>query len=123
VFLTALVLLNYFVLNQFTLSEKTALNYNLVPNAECPMLYNQGLSPCYKGTMTFMQSTYTVLAFLGMCVFAVFGGVGLIVIPFDLICEFIYRPKPIKADEFKKRQRILLPRVLKLRTQGKKLDD
>jgi LMBR1 domain-containing protein 1 len=58
-----------------------------------------------------------------MLVFSIMGGVGLIVLPYDLMNEFIFRPKPCTADEFKKRTRILLPRILKLRDQGKKLDD
>ena len=40
VFLTTLVLISYFVLNKYTLDEKTALVYGLVPNSECPQLYN-----------------------------------------------------------------------------------
>lgn len=51
------------------------------------------------------------------------GAVGLIVLPYDLLCDFIFRPKPIQPNEFKRRQRILLPRILKLRDQGKKLAD
>jgi hypothetical protein len=65
--------------------------------------------------MDFLTASYTVLVWLGMLIFSMFGGVGLIVIPFDAMCEFIYRPKPIKADEFNKRKKFLLPKILKLR--------
>lgn len=47
----------------------------------------------------------------------------MIVLPYDLLGEFIYRPKKIGNEEFQKRMKVLLPRALKLRSQGKKLDD
>lgn len=50
-----------------------------------------------------------------MWVVAVFGGVGLINMPYDLMNEFIYRPKPISPEDFNKRKKVLLPMVLKLR--------
>jgi len=45
--------------------------------------------------MNFVGATYCVLAWLGMMIFAIFGGVGLVVLPYDLLNEFIFRPKPI----------------------------
>jgi hypothetical protein len=65
--------------------------------------------------MDFMGACYCVLVWLGMMVFSIFGGVGLVVLPFDLLSEFIYRPKPIEPENFKMRTKILLPRILKLR--------
>ena len=62
------------------------------------MLYNQGNEPCYRGELDFVMASYTVLAWLGMLVFSIMGGVGLIVVPYDLLNEFIYRPKPITAE-------------------------
>ncbi len=36
---------------------------------------------------------------IGWTLLSVFGGVGLIALPYDLILEFIYRPKPIREEE------------------------
>ena len=81
------------------------------------------MSPCYIGKLTLIESLYAVLVFLGMLVFSLFGGIGFITLPYDLVNEFIFRPKPIQPEEFKTRSRILLPRVMKLREMGKKLDN
>ena len=70
-----------------------------------------------------MQSTYIVYCFLGMLCFVIFGGVGLVVLPFDILLEFIYRPKPINQSEFKKRTKVLLPRIVETRKAGKKIED
>ena len=58
-----------------------------------------------------------------MLIFSLSGGIGFISLPYDLFNEFIFRPKPISPKDFKKRSRILLPRVMKLREVGKKLDN
>ena len=79
--------------------------------------------PCYRGPLDFVMTTYIVLCWLGMWIVAIFGGVGLINMPFDFMNEFIYRPKPVSPEDFKKRTKVLLPIALKLRDQGKILDD
>lgn len=56
-----------------------------------------------------------------MLVFSIMGGVGFVVLPYDLIEEYIYRPKKIQADTFNQRKKILLPKIMKLRDQGKKI--
>ena len=73
--------------------------------------------------MDFITACYSVLAWLGMLMFSIFGGMGLVVLPIDLLSEFIYRPKPIQAAEFKKRVKVLLPIAEKLRKEGKRLDE
>ena len=55
--------------------------------------------------------------------FVVFGRVVLVVLPFDILLEFIYRPKPISQSEFKKRTKVLLPRIVETRKAGKKIED
>ena len=56
-------------------------------------------------------STY-ILAFMsiiGWVLFALFGGTGICVLPFDLIMDFKHRPKPIKPQVFiEKRQQLLI---------------
>jgi hypothetical protein len=115
VILGGFICISCFWLNGFTLYANTIETYGIVANAECGQLYHQGTAPCFRGELDFVMASYVVLAWLGMAVFSIMGGVGLIVLPFDLVSEFIYRPKPILPDEFKKRTRILLPRILKLR--------
>lgn len=53
------------------------------------------MSPCFIGKLTLIESLYAVLVFLGMLVFSLFGGIGFITLPYDLLNEFIFRPKPI----------------------------
>jgi len=72
--------------------------------------------------MSFIFFTYTVIIWLGQLAFAFFAGVGLIMMPYDLLMEFIYRPTPIDERNFNRRQKILLPMVLKLREEVKRLD-
>jgi len=42
--------------------------------------------------------------------------------PYDLTMEFIYRPRPIDEKNFTRRKNILLPDILKLRDEQKRLD-
>jgi hypothetical protein len=60
---------------------------------------------------------------IGLVLFGIFGGVGLIMIPYEYIAEFIYRPKPITPQEFAKRKKILLPMLNQLRKKGKWIED
>jgi hypothetical protein len=41
--------------------------------------------PCYRGKLDFISATYVVLAWLGMLVFSIMGGVGLVVMPYDYL--------------------------------------
>ena len=69
------------------------------------------------GRMTFLTHVYTVTCWVGELGFAFFAGVGLIMMPYDLLMEFIYRPSPIDERNFNRRKDILLPLVLKLRAR------
>jgi LMBR1 domain-containing protein 1 len=40
-----------------------------------------------------------IASLLGWIVFSMFGGVGLIALPFDAFMSFKYRPRPIKLAE------------------------
>lgn len=44
-------------------------------------------------------------------------------LPFDLVIEYLYRPKPIKEKDFSKRKSMLVNYTLKLRDMGKQLED
>lgn len=58
-----------------------------------------------------------------MICFVFAGSVGIVVLPFDIILDYIYRPKPITQSEFKKRTKVLLPRIVEARKTGKKIED
>jgi hypothetical protein len=53
--------------------------------------------------------------------FSVYGAVGIIMLPADLFFAYFYRPKIVSKEKFEKRKRLLLAKILKLRSKGKKL--
>ena len=55
--------------------------------------------------------------------FIIFGGVGLISLPMELIIYYVKRPKQIKDKEFNKRKLMLLNYTLKLREMNKSLEN
>lgn len=65
----------------------------------------------------------SILAFIGMFLFTIFGGIGLAALPMDLINGFRNRPKRIKLSEYLKRKLELGTRSEQLLEAGKKLND
>mmetsp|Transcript_19995 Transcript_19995/g.27013 ORF Transcript_19995/g.27013 Transcript_19995/m.27013 type:complete len:88 (-) Transcript_19995:125-388(-) len=65
---------------------------------------------------------YVVTTWLGLLLTTVCGGIGIIFLPYNLLNDWIFRPKPISRADFVRRQRILLPRLLNLRREGKHLE-
>ena len=59
---------------------------------------------------------------IGMLLTTVCGGIGIIYWPYNLLNDWIFRPKPILKPDFHKRQMILLPKLLNLRREGKHLE-
>ncbi|KAJ3121152.1 minichromosome maintenance protein 5 [Nowakowskiella sp. JEL0407] len=64
-----------------------------------------------------------LITLAGWVVFSVFGGVGLVALPFDLINEFIHRPKPITSAEYQDRKKIIGQQAQILMEAGKTLMD
>ena len=58
-------------------------------------------------------------AFLGWIFFIVFSGIGFVSLPWDLILDYTYRPKPIDEGNFEEHKALLLAYSLKLRDDGK----
>lgn len=50
-------------------------------------------------TVSAIIFTLAIVLFIGWFIFAIFGGVGLVALPYDMIEEFKNRPKPITAAE------------------------
>ena len=63
------------------------------------------------------------LEFLGWFLFVVFGGIGLTALPMDLIIDFIYRPRPRKAEEIAERKIALRRRTEELMEFTKQIED
>jgi hypothetical protein len=118
-FLILIVVIGFYTLPGYSLDAYNAYLYGFPLNAGMV----NGVYTTYFCKFTFMQSTYIVYCFLGMLCFVIFGSVGLVVLPFDILLEFIYRPKPISQSEFKKRTKVLLPRIIETRKAGKKIED
>lgn len=68
--------------------------------------------------LNFMVFLIAMLAWVGFCVFVVFGGIGLVMLPFDLIYSFFNRPIPISEAEYSHNLAIIGERVEKLLKQG-----
>jgi LMBR1 domain-containing protein 1 len=60
-------------------------------------------------------------AFIGWMFFIVFSGIGFVSLPWDLILDYTYRPKPIDEGNFEEHKSLLLQYSLKLRDEGKLL--
>jgi LMBR1 domain-containing protein 1 len=43
--------------------------------------------------------TIAIASLIGWILFAIFGGIGLVALPFDLLLEFKHRPRRIKLGE------------------------
>ncbi|TPX44035.1 hypothetical protein SeMB42_g04459 [Synchytrium endobioticum] len=58
---------------------------------------------------------------VGWLLFSVFGGVGIVSLPVDLIQDYKHRPKPIKATEYAERKKIIGQQSQILMEAGKQL--
>ena len=115
--LLLIIMITYFAFPDFVLSEDTAILYGLEINGMC------NDKPCHIGEFSFAGTSYVVLCWLGMISYTIFGGVGLVVMPYDYMMEFVFRPKLITPQMFTKRKKVLLPMILKLRKKSKHLED
>lgn len=62
-------------------------------------------------------------SYIGWICFSIFSGVGFVALPWDLIVDYVYRPKRIDEGNFNERKELLLMYALDLRERGKKLDE
>mmetsp|Transcript_21119 Transcript_21119/g.25993 ORF Transcript_21119/g.25993 Transcript_21119/m.25993 type:complete len:137 (-) Transcript_21119:829-1239(-) len=76
----------------------------------------------YVAYNTFMFHANAVTVIIGQLFMASFGAIGVVFLPYNLLNDWIFRPKPISKAEFSKRQKILLPKLLNLRKECKRLD-
>ena len=57
----------------------------------------------YIDSMNFLRHLYVVTSWIGLLLVAIFGGIGVIFQPYNLLNDWIFRPKPIDESDFKKR--------------------
>lgn len=48
-----------------------------------------------------------VVTLVGWCIFAIFGGVGMVALPYDLLNDFKHRSRPITKVVYEERKRII----------------
>ncbi|KAJ6231081.1 limr family protein -related [Anaeramoeba flamelloides] len=75
-------------------------------------------------TVRISPSIYIIafISFLGYIAFSIFGGIGLIALPFDLIRAFRSRPKPLELDEYAFYKRKLNARANELIETGREIE-
>ncbi|KAJ3055598.1 hypothetical protein HK097_010022 [Rhizophlyctis rosea] len=89
------------------------LNDTLLTTDYCAPVTGGAATPCTlaRGTVNVSVSPLVyivaIVSFAGWICFAVFGGVGLIALPIDLVQDFMHRPRPIKAQEYAERKKVI----------------
>ncbi len=63
-----------------------------------------------------------VTTLVGWIIFAVFAGVGMSALPFDMLNEFKHRPKPITKQVYEERKKIIGNQAQMLMEDGKSLN-
>ena len=72
-------------------------------------------------SVTFVVYLLAILSFIGNFFFSVFGGIGLMALPVELVNDFLTRPTPMKPDEYAKKKLDIGNRAAKLLEIGKGL--
>lgn len=98
--------------NSYALSDLNLSNYTLENGPNPYNFINQVLTPNeFDSTIHTAIDTYisynvdfavyliALFGWVGWWIFSIFAGVGLSNLPFDLICDFIFRPKVLDIDE------------------------
>ena len=114
--ITILILPTFYLINEVRIPADKADLIDEVPNEEI------------DGEMYFVdkesiaQHTLAVTTILGQFFISIFGGIGVVFLPYNLLNDFIFRPKPLTEASFIKRQKIILPKLINMRKEAKKLD-
>jgi len=84
----------FFFLNESKVPEQIAELTILTPNEEI-----DGES-YYVTENGIVQHAYAVSTIIGQLFLSVLGGIGLVFLPYNLLNDFIFRPKPISEANF-----------------------
>lgn len=106
----------YFFTNEVTLNQEDLEYTDLEPNTTVDG------EPYYIEELPFGKHLYVVTTFLGLLLVSICGGIGIVYLPYNLLNDWIFRPKPIQRADFVKRQKIIMPLLLNLRREGKHLE-
>ena len=87
----------YFMLNGVNIPEKEASYYGFESNAE-----HDGIKVYWKEE-SFYWHMYLVTLIIGTFFMSIFAGIGMVMLPYDLINEYVYRPKLIDKNAWMKR--------------------
>jgi len=86
-------------------------------------------SPCKASNasvsyqVSFILYIISVVTFVGMFLFVIFGGIGIVALPMDLISSFVNRPKFMTLQEYTARKIVVGERAKDLNEKGKRLQD
>jgi LMBR1 domain-containing protein 1 len=116
-FLLLLAIPTFFFLNKVTVPSEYA------STIDCEVNYTDDNGDTYcQMELNFLNHMHTVTVFLGVTILAIFGGIGMVFLPYNLLNDYIYRPKRIPKLEWQKRKGIILKTLVNLRNEGKKLE-
>jgi LMBR1 domain-containing protein 1 len=71
--------------------------------------------------LNFIEFSACAVGFLGWIMFVMFGGIGLIALPYDMILDYIYKPKIRKPVELATKKVILRERTKELITSAQEV--
>ena len=75
----------------------------------------------WQFAVTFPVYLLALISFIGWFFFAIFGGIGFMALPVDLVMDFVTRPTPMKPEEYAKKKVDIGNRAAKLLEVGKGL--
>eukprot|EP00999_Lentomonas_sp_LEN2_P002199 NODE_347_length_1607_cov_39.561486_g315_i0.p1 GENE.NODE_347_length_1607_cov_39.561486_g315_i0~~NODE_347_length_1607_cov_39.561486_g315_i0.p1 ORF type:complete len:484 (+),score=72.80 NODE_347_length_1607_cov_39.561486_g315_i0:83-1534(+) len=90
--------------------------------------HSPGCDTCYssKETLDLKVSIFiyavALLAILGWALLIVFGGIGIVALPMDLLRDWLYRPKPIGSAEYHKQRTRIGEKSHQCLKEGQALD-
>ena len=88
---------SFFFLNSTSISEKHLEYTDLETNTEIDG------EPYYVHELSFPFHISVVTTWLGMFLLSIYGGIGMIFLPYNYLNDYIFRPKPISESDFNKR--------------------
>lgn len=110
-FVTLLIMYKYLSKTEIPVTGMSQPVSNLVGEAQfTPANWAQQVDKASKGTaiesdvvamdVSFVIYLVAMISFVGWFAFVLFGGIGMVALPMDLILGFIYRPKFMPADVY-----------------------
>ena len=87
----------YFFLNETSVSSTNMQNTEIEPNTTIDG------EPYYIDSLNFPIHMYVITCWLGLLLVSICGGIGIVFMPYNLLNDWIFRPKPIRKNDFVKR--------------------